>query len=53
MAHDNSPNTYDTVIDRYSGLARIAAAGGTPVDGDPDTFTHRATLKPHTCRSSR
>jgi len=41
MAHDNAPNTHDAVIDRYSGLARIAAAGGTPVDGDPDTFTDR------------
>jgi SAM-dependent methyltransferase len=39
MADDNAANTHDAVIDRYSGLARIAAAGGTPVDGDPDTFT--------------
>ena len=37
MAHDNAA-THDAVIDRYSGLARIAAAGGTPVDGDPGSF---------------
>lgn len=29
----------DAVIDRYSGLARIALAGGTPVDCEPDAFT--------------
>jgi SAM-dependent methyltransferase len=29
----------DAVIERYSGLARIAMAGGVPVDCDPDTFT--------------
>jgi SAM-dependent methyltransferase len=39
MARDNDANTQDAVIDRYSGLARIAAAGGTPIDGDPDVFT--------------
>jgi SAM-dependent methyltransferase len=31
--------TRDAVIDRYSGLARTALAGGTPTDGDPDAFT--------------
>ena len=41
MIHDNAAYNQDAVIDRYSGLARIAAAGGTPVDGDPDTFTDR------------
>ncbi len=39
MAHDSAANIPDAVIDRYSGLARIAAAGGTPVDCDPDAFT--------------
>ncbi len=39
MAHDNAGNTGDSVIDRYSGLARIAMAGGMPVDCDPDAFT--------------
>ena len=29
----------DAVIERYSGLARIAMAGGVPVDCDPDAFT--------------
>jgi SAM-dependent methyltransferase len=29
----------DAIIDRYSGLARTALAGGTPVDCDPDAFT--------------
>jgi SAM-dependent methyltransferase len=29
----------DAVIDRYSGLARTALAGGTPVDCEPDAFT--------------
>jgi SAM-dependent methyltransferase len=28
----------DAVIDRYSGLARTALAGGTPVDCEPDAF---------------
>ena len=39
MVHDNAANTRDAVVDRYSGLARVALAGGTPVDGDPDSFT--------------
>jgi SAM-dependent methyltransferase len=26
-------------VQRYSGLARLAQAGGTPLDSDPDTFT--------------
>ncbi len=38
MAHENAGSRQDPVIDRYSGLARIAAAGGTPIDGDPDAF---------------
>jgi SAM-dependent methyltransferase len=29
----------DAVIDRYSGLARTALAGGTPTDCGPDAFT--------------
>ena len=29
----------DAVIGRYSGLARTALAGGTPVDCDPGAFT--------------
>jgi SAM-dependent methyltransferase len=33
-----SPGNRDVVIDRYSGLARTALAGGTPVDCDPDAF---------------
>ena len=33
MPHDSAASSQDAVIDRYSGLARIAAAGGTPVDG--------------------
>jgi SAM-dependent methyltransferase len=39
MSHDMAASSRDPVIARYSGLARIAAAGGTPVDGDPDAFT--------------
>jgi SAM-dependent methyltransferase len=39
MIYDNAGNVRDAVIDRYSGLARIAMAGGTPVDGEPDAFT--------------
>jgi len=31
-------STRDAVIDRYSGLARVAQAGGTPVDCDADAF---------------
>jgi SAM-dependent methyltransferase len=29
----------DAVIDRYSGLARTAMAGGVPLDCEPDAFT--------------
>jgi SAM-dependent methyltransferase len=29
----------DAVINRYSGMARTALAGGVPVDGEPDAFT--------------
>ena len=42
MTEDDAASTRktrDAVIDRYSGLARIAIAGGTPTDGDPDAFT--------------
>jgi len=39
MTYDSAADIPDPVIDRYSGLARIAAAGGTPVDGDPDALT--------------
>ncbi len=41
MAEDHAANTRstrDAVIDRYSGLARAAQAGGTPVDCDADAF---------------
>jgi SAM-dependent methyltransferase len=31
-------STRDAVVDRYSGLARTALAGGAIADGDPDTF---------------
>jgi SAM-dependent methyltransferase len=40
MADDRAANIPDEVIDRYSGLARIAMAGGTPLDCDPDAFTN-------------
>ncbi|MGO8958067.1 MAG: methyltransferase domain-containing protein [Streptosporangiaceae bacterium] len=39
MAHDTAGNLPDAVIDRYSGLARTAMTGGTPVDCDGDAFT--------------
>jgi SAM-dependent methyltransferase len=39
LAYDSAGYISDAVIDRYSGLARTAMAGGTPVDGDPDPFT--------------
>ena len=38
MTHDTAGSTPDAVIDRYSGLARIAMAGGTPVDCDGGVF---------------
>ena len=31
-------STRDAVVDRYSGLARTALAGGAIADGDPDSF---------------
>ena len=31
-------STRDAVIDRYSGFARTALAGGAPTDCDPDAF---------------
>ena len=42
MTQDHAAGTgdiRDAVIDRYSGLARTALAGGAPVDCDPDAFT--------------
>jgi SAM-dependent methyltransferase len=42
MTHDQTGSTgdiRDAVIDRYSGLARTALAGGAPVDCEPDAFT--------------
>jgi SAM-dependent methyltransferase len=39
MTDDNPADTNDAVIARYSGLARTAMAGGTPVDCGPDAFT--------------
>ncbi len=33
-----TPRSRDAVIERYSGLARVALAGGTPVDCEPDAF---------------
>ena len=42
MTHDRTASPGDrraAVIDRYSGLARTALAGGAPVDCDPDAFT--------------
>ena len=44
MADDSAANIPDAVIDRYSGLARIAMAGGTPVDCDPRRL-HRRVLR--------
>ncbi len=38
MTGNHAPRTRDAVIDRYSGLARTALAGGTPTDCDPDAF---------------
>ena len=39
MAPDGAGNSPDAIIDRYSGLARTAMAGGTPVDCDQDADT--------------
>ena len=38
MTGDATSGARDAVIDRYSGLARTALAGGTPVDCEPDAF---------------
>ena len=38
MTDDATSGVRDDVIDRYSGLARTALAGGTPVDCEPDAF---------------
>ena len=37
--HAATSDVRDAVIGRYSGLARTAPAGGTPVDCDPGAFT--------------
>ncbi|GAA4965596.1 SAM-dependent methyltransferase [Nonomuraea thailandensis] len=34
----NSASAREATIQRYSGLARLAAAGGTPLDCEPDAF---------------
>ena len=39
MTDADLPAARDAVIDRYSGLARTALAGGTIADCDPDAFT--------------
>jgi SAM-dependent methyltransferase len=39
MTQPQASTSRDTVISRYSGLARTALAGGTITDCDPDTFT--------------
>ena len=42
MTHDHTAGAGDiraAVVDRYSGLARTALAGGSPLDCDPDAFT--------------
>ena len=39
MTDDHAADTREVVIDRYSGLARTALAGGRPVDCDPAEFT--------------
>jgi SAM-dependent methyltransferase len=41
MTQDGTGDVRDTVLARYSGLARDALAGGTPVDCDPGAFTGR------------
>lgn len=40
---DPAPGTRETVISRYSGLARTALAGGAITDGDPDAGCFGAT----------
>src|ERR1700678_3891426 len=39
--HDPAPVSAirDAVVDRYSGHARTAMSGGTPIDCDPDAIT--------------
>jgi SAM-dependent methyltransferase len=39
MTDDDAADAREVVIDRYSGLARTALAGGRPVDCDPAEFT--------------
>jgi ubiquinone/menaquinone biosynthesis C-methylase UbiE len=39
MPDDHAADAREVVIDRYSGLARTALAGGRPVDCDPAEFT--------------
>jgi len=42
MTQDDTASTgniRDAVIDRYSGMARTALAGGTAIDCEPDAFT--------------
>jgi SAM-dependent methyltransferase len=39
MTDDHAADAREVVIDRYSGLARTALAGGRPVDCDPAEFT--------------
>jgi SAM-dependent methyltransferase len=39
MTQPQASTSRDSVISRYSGLARTALAGGTIADGDPDGFT--------------
>ena len=34
-----TPADPESIVDRYSGLARLAMAGGTPLDCDPAAFT--------------
>ena len=40
MTETSSAGSCEAVIDRYSGLARNALAGGTIADCDPDTFAN-------------
>ncbi len=39
MTDPGTPTGSDAIIDRYSGLARTALAGGTPIDCAPDAFS--------------
>ena len=38
MTEASARDTHNSVVDRYSDLARTALAGGTPVDCEPDAF---------------